>query len=66
MPMTRKLTLREKRLVALRLTYMGGYTGYFAQRVHALIADGFTPEELLAVAVDDTMRKWIADALTQK
>jgi hypothetical protein len=59
------LSYREKQLTALRITYMGGYSGYFVGDVARLLRKGFSVEEMKAAAVDDTMRKWIDDAVSK-
>lgn len=61
-----RMPYRVKQLIALRITYMGGYSGYFKGDVARLLGMGFTVEEMKATAVDDTMRKWIDNALTQE
>ena len=59
------LIQREKPLVALRLYYRSGYSGYFAQQCKRLLVFGFSRDELLSISVNDEMRKWIEDALSQ-
>ena len=61
-----RLTPRQKKLVALRLRYMGGYSYAFKCSVHELLASGFTKEELLSVSVDSTMDQWIDDAIANQ
>ena len=60
------LTQREKPLVALRLYYRSGYSGYFVQQCKRLLAGGYSLIEIYSVSVDDGMRKWIEDAFAQK
>lgn len=53
------LTFREKQLVSLRISYMGGYTGYFHDGVKRLLRMGFMREEMLAACIDETMKEWV-------
>lgn len=61
-----RIPARKKPLVALRMTYRGGYSVFFDRSVKALLKKGYTQDELLDAAVDDTMRKWIDNAIAQK
>lgn len=62
MPYDRRLNWHEKQLVSLRVRYLGGHSHMFRDGVHRLLKLGFTPDEMKAADVDDTMRKWIDDA----
>ena len=59
MSMYKPLTFREKQLVSLRISYRGGYTGYFRAGVLRLLKMGFTREEMLAACVNDEMKDWV-------
>lgn len=56
---------RKKQIISLRLCYLGGYTGYFANQLRRMLDMGFTVEEIKSKAVDDAMRKWIDNAVPQ-
>jgi hypothetical protein len=55
-------TPQKKKIAALRMYYLGGYSGYFKAQVRKILADGCSLSDLYASCVDDTMREWVRSA----
>lgn len=51
----------RKKLVALRMYYLGGYTHYFSDLLAKLLSDGYTGEEIIAACVDPGMERMVND-----
>jgi hypothetical protein len=61
-----RIPSHKKKIIALRLYYLGGYTVYFYAQVRRMLAYGYAEDELLSACVDNDMRRWVHKALSQR
>ena len=57
--MYKPIPVRQKQIMSLRLSYLGGYTLYFAEQARRMMKMGFTIAELVESSVDDKMKEWV-------
>ena len=61
-----RITFRDKQFMSLRISYMGGYTGYFSIQMFRMLGMGIPVDEIISRSVDDTMREWVMSTWNQR